>query len=59
MYSFYVARYVANKIRLGIQHKKKMFKFSGKIPFSRQNNHWLSQTRSSLLKFSAQYRERG
>ena len=27
--------------------------------FSRQNNHWISQARSNLLKFSAQYSERG
>ena len=31
------------------------FSFSWKISLSRQKNHSLSQTRSSLLKFSAQY----
>ena len=30
-----------------------------KISLSHQNNHWLSQTRSSLLKFSVQYSKRG
>ena len=33
--------------------------FSRKISLSRQDNDWLSQTRSSLLKFSVHYRERG
>ena len=33
--------------------------FSRKISLSQQNNHWLSQTRSSLLKFSAQYSQQG
>ena len=30
-----------------------------KISLSHQNNHWLNQTRSSLLKFSVQYSKRG
>ena len=33
--------------------------FSRKISLSCQNNHWLSQTQSSLLNFSVQYSERG
>ena len=33
--------------------------FLRKISLSHQNNHWLSQTRSSLLKFSVQYSKRG
>ena len=33
--------------------------FSMKISPSHQNNHWLSQTGSSLLKFTVQYSERG
>ena len=37
----------------------KAVSFSRKMSSSRQNNHWFSQTRSSLLKFSAQYSERG
>ena len=40
-------------------HWDKAVSFSRKISSSRQNNHWFSQTRSSLLKFSAQYSERG
>ena len=33
----------------------KMVSFSMKISLSRQNSYWLGQTRSSLLKFSAQW----
>ena len=33
--------------------------FSRKISLSRQDNDWLSNTLSSLLKFSVHYRERG
>ena len=40
-------------------HWDKAFHFPGKISLPRQNNHWLSQTQSSLLKFCAQYSERG
>ena len=37
----------------------KSVSFFRKISLFRQNNNWLSRTRSSLLKFSAQYSERG
>ena len=41
------------------QWDKAFHAFCRKISLSLQNNHWLSQTWSSLLKFSVQYSERG
>ena len=41
------------------QWDKAFHAFCRKISLSLQNNHWLSQTWSSLLKLSVQYSERG